>query len=146
MQKKCTCSLCGAKICSKNVLDGEISEENCQYTKHLNREGLKWPTEFALDACINTYKIFQVSMSTYEKEFLNLANHRTILMNLSINYLQDRTDFNETCICGTSNKQLIVRAVRSAANVFFNNYSKSVNDNLLYNVEAQKKKLPTFNT
>ena len=63
MQKKCTCSLCIAKLCSKNVLDVEISEENCQYTQQLNRGGLKWPTEFTLSACTNTYKLFQVLMS-----------------------------------------------------------------------------------
>ena len=146
MQKKCTCSLCRAKICSKNVLDVEISEENCQYTKHLNRGGLKWPTEFTLDICTNTYKIFHVLMSTYEKEFLNLANHRTVLMTLSINYLQDRLDFHETCICGTSNKQLIERAVRSVANILLNNYTKNVNDSLVHNVKAKKRKLSTFKT
>ena len=83
---------------------------------------------------------------SYAKEFLNLPNHRTVLMNLSINYIQDKVDFNETCICGTSNKYLIERAVRSAANIFLNNYSKSVNDHLSYNVKSEKRNLSTFST
>lgn len=144
IQKRNNCSQCVAKISSKNILDVEI-EENSQYTKHLNRGGLKWPTDFTLHVCTSTFKMFQVLMSTFEKEYVILTNHRAVLMSLTMQYLKDTVDLCKTCMCGTSNEQLVVQALRSTANILLNNYAKNVNDNNLYTAKAKKRKMSTLN-
>jgi hypothetical protein len=74
-------------LSTANNLQYELPSDACEYLSLINRGGLKWPTEFTVALCSNTFMLFKEILLNHEPTFLNCANQRNTLTNLTLNVL-----------------------------------------------------------
>ncbi|RZC41330.1 hypothetical protein BDFB_008625, partial [Asbolus verrucosus] len=92
---------------------------------NLNREGLKYPTEFSIHIAEIAYKVFTVITSEkYEAMFLKVPKKKAVLQTLILDLLQDSSSNNPTqCNCGRSSQNVIQKCTSVWSNILLNNYS-----------------------
>ena len=57
VSKSVHCQYCACHLCLENDLNVEL--QSSEYFNLLDRGGLKWPTNFVMTSCVNTYCIFE---------------------------------------------------------------------------------------
>ncbi|XP_023225604.1 uncharacterized protein LOC111626460 [Centruroides sculpturatus] len=73
--KKTSCEQCKSLLACDSPLEYECTDDDlAKYLKLIDRGGPKWPQEFVVVICINTFQIFQTILNDYECEFLALKN------------------------------------------------------------------------
>ena len=121
--------------------DKELLVENASAGNYLNlidRGGLKWPTDFLLNICTNTFIIFCNLIRDFEVEFCKCSNQRDLLINCSLKYHQPSFQ-NEYCVCERDLSSVVKRAIRVMSNILLNNYSKNRNNSYDSNNNIKRK-------
>lgn len=126
---KCKCSDCSKMLITQHKINFEMPKD---YFSHLNRGGLKFPTDFSLKIGINAYKVFSVITSaTYEAAFLSITTKKSVLKAILIESLDLEEELNvECCQCGKPTSNIIEKCVDVWINILLNNYTK-VKTNLI---------------
>ena len=126
--KRLQCSFRMCRLSRASELDWEMSEDVSEYLTVVDRGGLKWPTDFTVNLCTNTYLLFRGMVSQHEKEFLECENQRATLMSCAYAFSARNHDEDETCSCSRSLGSVMKLCLRSFSNIFLNNFSKVKND------------------
>ena len=140
--KRLKCINCSCRLTTEQDLDVEIDPNSTQYLMLINRGGLKWPSQFTLTLCTNTFLIFQQILAKFEGTFLLSGNQRATLLNLSLAYNSDSL-YQEICSCNRTMENIRTQCIRTMSNILLNNYSKNLNDNLRLK-RNKKRKLATL--
>ena len=124
-----TCKGCQNQFCKEDKLTVETSNDSYMFIQALDRGGLTWPTDYAVDIVTQIFTVFQVLIGSKknEKQFLTSGNQRRLLMYLGSQRLADLGLLEASCQqcekdhCGPNIQNVCVPAV----NIFLNNYRKS---------------------
>lgn len=136
---------------SINFTDCESnSAQVSEYLKNLSRGALKQPSELLFEVSIQAYQIFNELISDeYEAEFLKTGRQRIILRELIISNLEQHIEeINEKCIlCNKTLMSILTRASHIISNIFLNNYSKIINNEVYSkNRDQSNRKLLKFHS
>ena len=143
VRKKTCCKYCSLRLCSDKDLTVEVPQQSHEYLIMLDRGGLKWPTNFVLNLCTNTYLIFQNLINLHEQQFCRINNQKKTLVNLSLLYTRTTYD-NEVCYCRRELSTIVSLCVNIMSNILLNNYSKIINNNNNSLPKQNKRKLSTL--
>jgi hypothetical protein len=119
-----------------------------EYLKNLTRGALKQPSELFFEASIQAYQIFSELISNkYETVFLRNGKQMIILRELTMLKLEKYVEeINDKCIlCNKTLKSILIKNSYILANIFLNNYSKLINDQIsIQNKDPSERKLLKF--
>ena len=94
-----------------------------------DRGGLKWPHQILVDVVSKVFCLFQrLLSSTHEKQFIDVPNHKELVVYLCVEFLKTQTSLDSVCECGRSMRDLLKHCASKMANILLNNYSKRLND------------------
>jgi hypothetical protein len=143
VNKKLNCTLCKSRTnINKNV---DFDENNLsEYVKCLDRGGLKYPSDFVLNICNITFKIFEKILEHKENEFIKIHNQKQIIMQISMELIGNSENFEEICPCSNSLERITKLCVISMTNILLNNYSKKCINTIKYNSNLKKRKIETL--
>lgn len=137
------CEGCKAELSVDCKLKVEITEDCYTYLSALDRGGLIWPSEYAVDVVTEAFKVFQLLIGTVqcEEKFLSCANQRKVIKNLIMYRLSELGMTKNQCHdCEADYGELVAKCCSPAVNVFLNNYSKSFTDKSSSGSSARKVK------
>eukprot|EP00745_Piridium_sociabile_P000858 TRINITY_DN1054_c0_g1_i10.p1 TRINITY_DN1054_c0_g1~~TRINITY_DN1054_c0_g1_i10.p1 ORF type:complete len:707 (+),score=149.43 TRINITY_DN1054_c0_g1_i10:209-2329(+) len=124
---KTDCDVCKNDLRLEKKLQVEVTSDCYTYLSALDRGGLTWPSDHALDIIIQIFKIFQtiVAKESVEQQFISCENQRKVLMTLSLKRITELGLCAEKCEeCDADCYELITKYCKPAVNIFLNNYSK----------------------
>jgi hypothetical protein len=123
------CVSCNNELVSQESMPCDIDTDHLIYMNALDRGGLTWPTQMAVDVISRVYMIFQQLVSSdHEKKFSELSNHRAVTVEICMNMLRSQNYFEGVCECGVTLLTLYKKCVVKMCNILLNNYCKRVND------------------
>lgn len=128
--KKIQCPECQGQLCLNKQLQVEVTNDCYTYLSALDRGGLTWPSDQAVDILTTVYKMFQLLIGSKETEekFLQCGNQRKVLTDLAVRKLAELQLNNKCESCGTVVFELVRQCVKPAVNILLNNYSKNFSD------------------
>ena len=143
VSKRVHCQYCACHLCLENDLNVEL--QSSEYFNLLDRGGLKWPTNFVMTSCVNTYCIFEQLISKFEQSFCNHSRQKMLLTKLSLQFFSPLFE-NEECSCGKSLHLLLNISIQVMCNILLNNYAKNKNDIISQGVNERRKLQTLFRT
>ena len=121
------CTVCKHDFTMNKKLQVEGTKDCYTYLSALDRGGLIWPTDRAVEITTQMYKVFQeiISKECIEQRFLSCSNQRQVLMKLSLKRIGDLGLCSKKCDeCGRHCLDLVKKFCKPTVNIFLNNYSK----------------------
>ena len=137
--KRIKCEQCSLHLCIKKDIDLEDPEKVYEYVRIIDRGGLKWPTDFLLTLCTNTFLIFKKLISLHEKKFIKFDSHREILMKCALEFNSINFE-DEECPCKRPLSKVMKFCLWSMSNILLNNYVKNRNDQNIQLKKTSKRK------
>lgn len=138
------CDVCKNELRMEKKLQVEGTSDCYTYLSALDRGGLTWPTNLAVDIIAQVFTVFQalVGKDTCERQFLSSTSQRNIVLKLSTKRISDLGLCVERCEgCGVDFADMVAKCCKPAVNIFLNNYSKSFCDK---SSGSSGRKLKTF--
>ena len=144
LQTVIKCPVFCAHLLTKQNL---LIDRDCSYIKFLDRGGLKYPSEFAVQVGIVAFQIFLTLISEKnETKLLSCQHQKTILFAFIIEAIECDIE-NFTFTCGNDILLIGKRCAVTWCNILLNNYTKNktneIND--IKNNVKQNKKLMVLN-
>ena len=127
------CSECKESLVTDEPLEIERAQETYEYLSGLDRGGLNRPADFSFHLCMDAFKLFQTLISQkYEEQFLKLNDQRKAFTTLGVKLCEQTLDdmlFScETDSCDLSLQKVVAKFLGVLANIFLNNYTKTLNE------------------
>jgi hypothetical protein len=120
--------MCKAELLCDKTLHYDISKTDFAYLAEIDRGGLRWPTDFLLEAVTQVSVVFQALISKdFENKFLTVSNQRSLLRILSIERLIESGVVVGECSCGVQMVDL-AKIDSYIVNICLNNYCKRAAD------------------
>lgn len=139
------CEACKRELKEDRRLLVETTEDSHTYLSALDRGGLTWPSDYAVQIVTEVFKVFQLLIGNekHEQEFLCSSNQRKLVTSLALRRLAELDMFQQSCEeCHVSCEEVVTKCCRPAINIFLNNYSKAFTDKAFASSKARK--LKTF--
>ena len=134
------CDLCKSELVSDQTLQVDLPADETSYIHELDRGGLKWPTDLLVEVVTQMFLVFRcVISSKYESKFLTFSSQRAVLIELFNKRLNFLGLQEGKCVCGSTMTALIGKTMRTAANIFFNNYCKRAADKQVTKDKGKRK-------
>ncbi|XP_018914579.1 uncharacterized protein [Bemisia tabaci] len=132
-EEKEVCAECRETLVTNKPLEIERVKETYEYLSGLDRGGLNRPSDFSFHFCMDSFKLFQTLISQkYEKQFLKLNNQRKAFKTLGVKLCEQTLDdmlFScESDSCNLSLQKVVKKFTGVLANIFLNNYTKTLNE------------------
>ena len=139
------CAVCKSELVSDQTLQVDLPADQTSYIQELDRGGLKWPTDLLVEVVTQMFLVFRcVISSEHESKFLSFGNQRAVLIELFNERLHFLSLLDGKCVCGKSMTALMRMTMRTAANIFLNNYCKRAADKQVVTKDKGKRKLATL--
>lgn len=122
-------------------LNIDMPSHALNYLQILDRGSLKWPTDFFVTVCSNTFLIFQNLLRLHEYESCKHQNQKHIVTELTFIFNRELYDY-ESCSCGQNLLGLMEMCLNPMANILLNNCTKIQNDTFIRT--KNKRKLDTL--
>ena len=138
-----TCEGCISEFRQERLMQVESTAETLTYISALDRGGLTWPSDFAVEILTHIFKKFQLLIGNreYEERLLSCKNQRFLLLRLTMQRLSDVGLLSKYCDrCDM--QDIVQRFCKPAVNIFLNNYSKLFTDKA--STSKNKRKLQTL--
>ncbi|KAF5307211.1 hypothetical protein FQR65_LT00727 [Abscondita terminalis] len=140
----CKCENCVTLLIIKKNLtcDFDASADAFIYTQHLNRGGLKYPTQFSTHIAEMAYKIFTVLRGArFEAAFLKIPKQKAVFRVLILELFEEVT-LPQCNHCGQSSKSILNKLLSHRFDII-NNTIKSYGDETVgvHNVSNYIRKL-----
>lgn len=142
---KIDCVGCRTDLRIDSKLQVEATDDCYTYLSALDRGGLTWPSDYAVDIVTEVFRVFQLLIGSekHEELFLSCSSQRQLILNLTMHRLAECGMLERSCedceiYCG----EMVEKCCRPAVNIFLNNYSKAWTDKAAATSKARK--LKTF--
>ena len=137
------CPDCCSILTENKHMEIEDPDSTIAFIGLLDRGGLKWPSNYVLNAVFTLWKVFTMieGSPVHLKSFLR-SDSRSILVQHTLLKLdsEECEDFVYECIdCCTKGKASLVSILTTVANCLLNNKAKNLNDSTTCPKESNKK-------